>query len=310
MGKYLPIIMTARCGSLNKAAGQLGYSHPSLWYIINNLENDLGVKLFHRTKRGVTLTEAGRELLDLMVEIEEREERLHRTARTFHENSLTVGVFPSIATQWLPDLLTEMNKKHPQVHLKLETPASYREGLEAVANHSLSCCFSTLTAVPAGLDCIPLYNDPYLVVVGSGHELAGREAVTLEELVENYPLIPSGESLDPDSALWSIYQTAETVVSADGGILEPRLPVALAEKGLGAALLPALALDGVHREHGIRAIPLADGMHRTITLLCPKKNRRTPLDNEFIRLAQHFAENRKQAAAQTEQKASKSARIP
>ena len=295
MGKYLPIIMTARCGSLNKAAGQLGYSHPSLWYIINNLEDDLGVRLFHRTKRGVTLTEAGRELLDLMVEIEEREERLHRTARTFHENSLTIGVFPCVAARWIPDLLTEMTKKHPEVHIKLETPASYREGLEAVANHSLSCCFSALTAVPAGVDCIPLYDDPYLAVVSSGHELAGRETVTLEEIVENYPLIPSGESLDPDSALWSVYQAAETVVSADGGTLEPRLPVALAEKGLGAALLPALALDGVHREQGIRAIPLAGGMHRTITLLCQKKNRRSPLDNEFIRLVQHFAEKWKEA---------------
>ena len=290
MGKYLPIIMTARCGSLNKAAGHLGYSHPSLWYIINNLEDDLGVKLFHRTKRGVTLTEAGRELLELMVEIEEREERLYRTARTFHENSIAVGVFPSVAAQWLPDLLTEMSQKHPKVHMKLETPACFRDGLEAVSNHSLSCCFSTLTSVPAGVDCIPLYDDPYLAVMSGSHELAERETVTLEEIVERYPLIPGSESLDPDSALWSVYQAAETVVSADSGTLEPQLPVALAEKGLGIALLPALALRGVQGKRGVKAIPLADGMHRTITLLCQKKNRRSPLDNDFIRLVQRFAE--------------------
>lgn len=289
MGKYLPIITTARCGSLNKAAGQLGYSHPSLWYIINNLEDDLGVKLFHRSKRGVTLTEAGAELLDLMVEIEEREERLYKIAHTFRENCLTLGVLPSISSQWLPDLLTEMTRKHPNVQMKLETPTFYRDGAEAVANHTLTCCFSTL-ANPPGVDCIPLYDDPYLVVVGLTHELADRDQVSLEELVSQYPLIPSSESLDPDSALWSVYQAAESLVSADGGTLEPRLPVALAGKDLGAAILPSLALGELYREYPVRVLPLADGMHRTITLLCQKKNRRTALDNEFIKLVTRFVE--------------------
>ena len=72
MGKYLPIITTARCGSLNKAAAELGYTQPSLWYIINNIENDLGVKLFDRTRRGVTLTEAGKRLVEEMERIEAR----------------------------------------------------------------------------------------------------------------------------------------------------------------------------------------------------------------------------------------------
>ena len=289
MGKYLPIITTARCGSLNKAAGQLGYSHPSLWYIINNLEDDLGVKIFHRTKRGVTLTEAGQEMLDLMVEIEEGEERLHKIARTFQENYLTVGVFPSISAHWLPGLLSEMAVKHPQVQIKLEDPVLYRNGAAAVAEHSLSCCFSSLTSYP-GVDSFPLYDDPYLIVVNADHELAGQQAVSLEEVLSRFPLIPSSESLDPDSPLWSIYQSAETVVSADGGSLEPRLPVALAARGLGAAILPELALGGFGQEYPVKAIPLSNGMHRTVTLLCQKKNRRSALDNEFIKLVLRFVE--------------------
>lgn len=294
MGKYLPIIMTARYGSLNKAAGHLGYSHPSLWYIINNLEDDLGVKLFHRTKRGVTLTEAGQELLPLMVEIEEREDKLHRIARTFHSGCLTLGVFPSVASQWMPDLLSETALKHPDVLVRLENPTFYREGAEAVAEHALSCCFSTLTSFP-GLEVFPLYEDPYLLVMSASHELADRSSVALEDILSRYPLIPSTESLDPDSPLWSVYQSAETVVSADGGILEPRLTVALAAKGLGVAILPALALGELGETYGVRAIPLEEGMHRTITLLSQKKNRRSPMDNEFIRLTLHFVEKWKQA---------------
>ena len=41
MGKYLPVIVTAECGSLTRAAQTLGYTQPSLGYIISNLEEEL-----------------------------------------------------------------------------------------------------------------------------------------------------------------------------------------------------------------------------------------------------------------------------
>ena len=59
MGKYAPVIKTAECGSMTRAAQTMGYTQPSLGYIINNIENELGVKIFYRDQRGVTLTEAG-----------------------------------------------------------------------------------------------------------------------------------------------------------------------------------------------------------------------------------------------------------
>ena len=61
MGKYRPIIVTAECGTLTRAGKILGYTQPSLGYIISNLESELGVKIFHRDQRGVRLTEAGAE---------------------------------------------------------------------------------------------------------------------------------------------------------------------------------------------------------------------------------------------------------
>lgn len=60
MGKYLPVIKTAECGSLTKAAHVLGYTQPSLGYIINNIEDELGVKLFYRDQRGSPSPRTGR----------------------------------------------------------------------------------------------------------------------------------------------------------------------------------------------------------------------------------------------------------
>ncbi|WP_417327209.1 helix-turn-helix domain-containing protein, partial [Evtepia gabavorous] len=43
MGKYAPVIKTAECGSMTRAAQTMGYTQPSLGYIINNIENKLGI---------------------------------------------------------------------------------------------------------------------------------------------------------------------------------------------------------------------------------------------------------------------------
>ena len=75
MGKYAPVIKTAECGSMTRAAQTMGYTQPSLGYIINNIENELGVKIFYRDQRGVTLTEAGVGLLEIMRQIEAMEKR-------------------------------------------------------------------------------------------------------------------------------------------------------------------------------------------------------------------------------------------
>ena len=40
MGKYAPVIKTAECGSMTRAAQTMGYTQPSLGYIINNIENE------------------------------------------------------------------------------------------------------------------------------------------------------------------------------------------------------------------------------------------------------------------------------
>ena len=143
MGKYLPVIKTAECGSLTKAAHVLGYTQPSLGYIINNIEDELGVKLFYRDQRGVTLTENGQGLLEIMKQIETMEDRLRETARVSQGTLIRVGIFPSPANQWMPSALQKFYDKHPEVRVKLVHQMSYLDGELGVREHSLDCSFFT-----------------------------------------------------------------------------------------------------------------------------------------------------------------------
>ena len=105
MGKYLPVIKTAECGPLTRAAHVLGYTQPSLGYIINNIEDELGIKLFYRDQRGVTLTEAGAELLEIMKKIEATEELLRETARASAGGLLRVRIFSSVTSVSLRSIM-------------------------------------------------------------------------------------------------------------------------------------------------------------------------------------------------------------
>ncbi len=144
MGKYQPILTIARCGSFNKAAGELGYSQPNLWHIVNNLEDELGTRLFHRSRQGVTLTDAGESLLERMARIEAQESSLYQLSRSYHKNLVRVGLFPGLSGQWTAELLAALKQVLPELQIMLETPGTYRDGMEAVADRALDCCFSVL----------------------------------------------------------------------------------------------------------------------------------------------------------------------
>ena len=287
MGKYRPIILAAQYGSLNKAASLLGYAQPSMMYIINKMEDDLGVKLFSRTKRGVTLTEAGEKLLPVMIQIEAQEDSIHNIARSFQENRLRIGAFPGMPGRWLSALLAAANGENPDVFIKLETVSSQREGLEALKKGTLHCCFSVLTEA-AEVECVRLREDPYFLVLAADHPLSRRSQVSLTEVLEQLPLIPSPESFDPDSALWRLYQNPAHVFLPDSTPPDPVFAAALAEKGLGVALLPGLLLEEMPLGDTVRVLPLTDSLHRTLTLLAPPKAHRSAMVSGFVGLAERF----------------------
>ena len=285
MRKYLPVIKTAECGSLTRAAHLLGYTQPSLGYIINNIEDELGVKLFYRDQRGVTLTEAGAPLLEVMKKIEAMEDHLRQMARAGAGGLLRVGIFPSVASQWLPAILREFYEKHPSALVKLSHQFYYLNGEIGVKDHSLDCAFFT-GKCPPGLEAVALYQDPYYLVVSADHPLAGQEAVALSSLTGAERFIPTNESFDSESAIWDVYQTFSQSNLVDFEPRENQTCIAMVESGLGVTILPELSLYDLLPGRRVKAIPLKEDVSRTISLLCPPKEERSAVTSAFLQLVQ------------------------
>lgn len=287
MGRYLPVIKTAECGSLTRAAHALGYTQPSLGYIINNIENELGVKIFYRNQRGVTLTEVGESLLVIMRQIEEMENHLRDSARISRWEMLRVGIFPSVASLWMPEILKEFYETYPQVMVKLEHVMNDLSGELGVKEHRLDCCF-TSGPCPPGMEGVPLYQDPYYLVVPEGSKMADLEAVSIWDLGEELYFVPSRESFDISNSGYEIDQLFEKKRS-DWLEFQPQeneTTLALVEGGLGVTILPGLTLMDMREDRRVRVIPLKENLSRTISLLCPRELERSQLTSVFLRIAQ------------------------
>lgn len=118
----LPVLEAAvRHNSFTKAAREFGLSQSALSRRIQGLEQDLGVVLFARQGRSITLTEEGRRMADAARASINLIAAARQTEERGLQGTLRVGVLPSLASCWLAPRLHRFCAHHPDLKLRVET---------------------------------------------------------------------------------------------------------------------------------------------------------------------------------------------
>ncbi|WP_456386177.1 LysR family transcriptional regulator [Profundibacter sp.] len=115
-------LAVAEEGSLSGAARKLGASQPTLGRQIKQIENQLGVTLFHRQPRGLAITEIGAELLDPARAMRDAAMQVSLTAAGREQNTagtvrITASVF--VAHFILPPIIAKIRRAHPEISIDL-----------------------------------------------------------------------------------------------------------------------------------------------------------------------------------------------
>lgn len=121
-GDLVYFIEIASAQNLSRAAERLGVSQPSLSLAIQRLEHAVAAPLLIRSKKGVTLTPAGKRILAHARELLQRWEAMKSQALASTrevQGSFTIGCHPSVALYSLGEFLPEMLEKHPKLEIKL-----------------------------------------------------------------------------------------------------------------------------------------------------------------------------------------------
>jgi LysR family transcriptional regulator, cell division regulator len=109
--------------NLSRAAERLGISQPSLSSAVQRLETSVGTALFIRSKKGVTLTQAGKQLQIHARDLLQKWKSIkgQALASTYEvQGSYTIGCHPSVALYSLGGFLPDLMESHPQLEIKLK----------------------------------------------------------------------------------------------------------------------------------------------------------------------------------------------
>src|SRR3569832_169837 len=108
--------------NVSRAAERLGISQPSLSLALQRLEHAVGAPLLNRSKRGVTLTQAGKQLLQHARYLLETWDSVRAGALASVrdiQGSYTIGCHPSVALSLLSRFLPQLLRDHPKLDIRL-----------------------------------------------------------------------------------------------------------------------------------------------------------------------------------------------
>jgi DNA-binding transcriptional LysR family regulator len=188
---------------IGRAARRLHMTQPPLSRAIRELEDELGVTLFERTSKGVTLTPAGSVMYDESAALLERADLLRtRVTAAAGAGTLTIGTLADTAELVAGTLVTRFRDRHPLIEVSIreadlgDPTAGLRAGLADVA----------LTRTPFednGIGIHILRRIPVGVVLRADDPLAGRESVSAADLSgRRWVRLP--DNADP---VWAAYWT-------------------------------------------------------------------------------------------------------
>ena len=248
----------ANRGSFRRAADALYLSQPSVSARVQTLESEVGGALFHRTARGVRLTDMGRIFLPFAqrsIETLRRGREVLESVRQTSAGILNMATARVIGTYVLPETLQKFQQLYPDANLHIKVGGS-SDGLQMAGDEEVQLGLARFMQHP-DVDALHLYDEEAVLVVHPGHSFTKTRVAAMSQVAQE-PLIVYDPG-DPGSSYFQFINR----VCRDAGVtakVEMNLDSVEAAKnmvrlGLGVSFLPRSA---VRREVEFESLILID----------------------------------------------------
>lgn len=277
------VLAVAKHRSFSKASEEIRISQSSLSQQIINLEKELGVDLFVRTTRSVTLTSTG---ADFVVHAMRVMEELAATRKCVQEyvsvekGDITFGIIPVVGHYPIPSLIASFNRKYFGVRLNLVENQD-EELLMMLNNSLLDAAFVQMLPEDYDIEAFPICTDAMVLLTNTQHRLANRKMVDLKELRE--------EKFITTPPISGHYHDFENACNAAG--FEPKVLMtcssvatilAFVREGLGITMLSSRSAAVWEDDPLLRVIAIDPIIERNLYLVIQKNVNITPVLKMFI----------------------------
>ena len=196
--RLLSFIKAAELGSISAAAEELGYSTSAVSQLIASLEKEFGMRLLVRTTRGVYPAEEAKGLIPIVEDFLSGEQKILDYVdgvKDISEGTLTIAAYPSIATTWLPGIMSEFRNDYPGINITI------MEGVRSdiyrhLDNNEAELAFLAY-ADPMPYEWIPLADERLIAVLPENHPMADRASFPINQIEnEDFILSSSGRETE------------------------------------------------------------------------------------------------------------------
>jgi DNA-binding transcriptional LysR family regulator len=288
--QFQQFLAVAETMSFRRAAKRLHMAQPPLTAAIRQLEEEIGVRLFERTNRINKLTAPGEVLRDearRAIVQAERAVALTRRAGGGVIGSLRIGFVASAVRQSLPRLVAEFRETHPAVMLELEEATTARQ-LAALLEDRLDVGIVVLPLTPApDISVHVLAKSSLMAAIPACHPLAddSESSIDLAALGhEPWILFPASEGPGLYSTILRACAEAGFAPQIAQRAIQMETIVGLVAAGLGVALVPSLFSESPREGVLFRELAGAGSPVPYEVALAWRKDDKTPVLREFIRI--------------------------
>lgn len=195
-----------------RAAERLRVSQPPLSARIRKLEDELGLRLFDRSTRNVSLTDFGARLLAPARKVVDQVAEVRSLADSIaagDQGRLRIGFAGASSQRVLPLLTRAVREAHPAIELQLQSQTYVYTALDMLVDGSLDLAFARLPTPHPELESRVVEVEQILCALPEGHPLAQQPVLTLAELHDqDFISLPADKGSILQSTMYALCTTA------------------------------------------------------------------------------------------------------
>lgn len=290
--------------SVTKAAERLHISQPPLSRHIHQLEEELGLTLFHRHRHGVTLTDDGQRLLAKARALDAASTEFCEIARQMargEQNRIRIGIGWGL---WdvVNRLRVEFSKHHPDVTFEVRDVYCSDDLHEQLRTSALDLVLARPPFDSAQVEAVPIFHERIQAVIADDSPLASRQEVRLRDLA-NVPLLLWDRHMSPALydrvlELYARHGIAAPMVPTPGAGPYNHAGLMMVASGKGVYLCLGVPLTSPQPASGVAVLPVGDPGATIEVCVASRKGETSQLVSQFLECVwETYPQPRRVAAA-------------
>ncbi len=288
-------IAVAENGSMAKAADRLNISHPVVSKAITGLEHSIGVPVFDRTPRGVTLTHYGRALLKTAVDVFDVMRQGMRRIEHLSDpaaGELRFGCPEAMAGGMVQEIVARFQRKYPAVLLDVVTADTAAHNFQELRDRDVEFLIGRVR-VPFDddeLDAELLAKEGLVIVAGKDNPLTRRKQLALKDLVNEPWLLPPPDTLPGSMARDFFHAQGLELPGRRIVTFSLQLNFGFVALGHHLCVLPSSMLRFGHARNAVKALAVKlPPRDSAIGVLTVKNRTLSPMAERFLDIARQVA---------------------